>query len=214
MNKRITVLVDNDSWILPHAIELVDELLKIGFDALLVREHKLVKKGWINFMLGCIKIMPEECLSKNEHNLVVHESELPQGKGFAPMTWQILEGKNEIPICLIEATKDVDAGKIWLKDLIKLDGTELNLEWRNIQGIKSVELCLQFVNNYQNLHSVEQIGEHSFYSKRRPDNSELDINISLKKQLNLLRVVDNDDYPAFFYVEGQKYILKIDKVKL
>ena len=202
MNKRITVLVDNDSWILPHAIELVDELLRIGFDALLVREHKLVKKGWINFMLGCIKIMPEECLSKNEHNLVVHESALPQGKGFSPMTWQILEGKNEIPICLIEATKDVDAGKIWLKDLIKLDGTELNLEWRNIQGIKSVELCLQFVNNYQNLHSVEQIGEHSSYSKRRPENSELDINISLKKQLNLLRVVDNDNYPAFFYVEG------------
>jgi methionyl-tRNA formyltransferase len=211
MHKEITVLVDNDSWILPFAKKLVDDLLKIGLEAKLVREHKLVGNGWINFMLGCIKIMPEECLKKNKHNLVVHESDLPKGKGFAPMTWQILEGENEIPICLIEATKDVDAGKIWLKELIKLDGTELSSEWRNIQGTKTIELCMEFVKNHQNLSPVLQDGEQTFYKRRTPENSELDINVSIKDQLNLLRVVDNENHPAFFIIDGNKYILKIEK---
>lgn len=211
MGNKITVLVDNESWIVPYAITLVEEFLKMGFDAELIREHQFIEKGWINFMLGCIKIMPEEYLNKNEHNLVVHESALPKGKGFAPMAWQILEGKNEIPIYLIEATKYVDAGKIWLKDIITLDGTELSNEWRNLQGIKTIELCMGFVTNYQNLNSEEQVGEENFYKKRNPEDSELDVNVSIKEQFDLLRIVDNKDYPAFFRINGQKYFLKIEK---
>jgi len=45
-------------------------------------------------------------------NLVVHESDLPRGKGFAPVKWQILDGKKEIPVCLLETTEQVDSGDI------------------------------------------------------------------------------------------------------
>lgn len=211
MHKQITILVDNESWILPFARSLADELLSIGFETLLVREHEHVGKGWINFMLGCTKIMPEEYLNRNDHNLVVHESALPKGKGFAPMTWQILEGKNEIPICLLDADKHVDSGNVWLRDIIKLDGTELNSEWRALQGVKTVELCMKFVNNYQSLSPKEQVDEETFYKKREPEDSELDVNISIKEQFDLLRIVDNKNYPAFFRINGQKYILKVDK---
>jgi methionyl-tRNA formyltransferase len=31
----------------------------------------------------------------------VHESALPQGQGWSPMTWQILEGASPIPVTLI-----------------------------------------------------------------------------------------------------------------
>ena len=213
MNKNITVLVDNESWILPYAENLVNELVCIGFNAKLVRDHKSVEAGWVNFMLGCIKIMPSEILKKNKHNLVVHESNLPKGKGFAPMTWQILEGNNKIPICLIEASKDVDSGEVWLRDTIELDGTELNNEWRKIQGLKTISMCLDFVKNYKKLSPIAQNGESSFYKKRTEENSELDIDIPIKSQLNLLRVVDNENYPAFFYVNGVKYILKVEKQK-
>lgn len=211
MHRNITVLVDNESWILPFAENLVNELVRMGFKAKLIREHESVEAGWINFMLGCIKIMPEEILKKNKHNLVVHESDLPKGKGFAPMTWQILEGKNKIPICLIEASKDVDSGEVWLRETIELDGSELCKEWRNTLGLKTISMCLDFVKNYQDLSPIPQNGESTFYKKRTAENSELDINISIKEQLNLLRVVDNDKYPAFFYVNGIKYILKIEK---
>ncbi len=202
MSNKITVLVDNDSWILPFAESLVDGLLDMGFETKLARSYEGVQSGWVSFMLGCVKIMPERYLKKNKYNLVVHESDLPKGKGFAPMSWQILEGKNIIPICLMEATKAVDAGKIWLREVIELDGTELNKEWRHIQGVKSIELCMKFVSDYESLIPMKQVGEQSFYKKRNAVDSELNIDIPLKEQLNLLRVVDNANYPAFFYSNG------------
>ena len=46
-------------------------------------------------------------------------SNLPKGRGFSPLQWQILKN-----ICLIEALFKFDSGNIFLKK-IKLDGFEL-----------------------------------------------------------------------------------------
>ncbi|WP_252365672.1 hypothetical protein [Campylobacter jejuni] len=53
------------------------------------------------------------------------------------------------------------------------------------------------------------MGKESFYPKRSPKDSELDINKSLNEQFNLLRIASNEDFPAFFYKDGKKFILKI-----
>jgi methionyl-tRNA formyltransferase len=47
-------------------------------------------------------------------NLVVHESDLPVGKGFAPIQWQLLEENNEIIISFLQAHGLVDSGDILL----------------------------------------------------------------------------------------------------
>lgn len=52
------------------------------------------------------------------------------------------------------------------------------------------------------------MGKESFYPKRSPKDSELDINKSLNEQFNLLRIASNEDFPAFFYKDGKKFILK------
>ena len=54
-----------------------------------------------------------------------------------------------------------------------------------------------------------QLGKTSFYRKRTKKDSEININKSIRKQFNLLRVTDNKRYPAFFYFKKKKYILKI-----
>ena len=210
-DKKITVLVDNDSWILPYAERLVKALRELQYQARLVRSAEAIKCGWINFLLGCTHIIGEDALSRNQHNIVVHESNLPEGRGFAPMTWQILEGKNDIPICLLEAATEADAGDIWLRDIIHLDGSELANEWRPLQGEKTLEMCLRFVSEYQNLTKNKQSGLPSYYKRRRPTDSRLDPNKSLREQFHLLRVTDNIRYPAFFEIEGQRYIINIYK---
>ena len=53
------------------------------------------------------------------------------------------------------------------------------------------------------------IGKGSYYKKRLPKDSELDIEKSIKKNFNLLRVVDNERYPSFFYYKGKNFIIKI-----
>lgn len=210
-DKKITVLVDNDSWILPYAERLVQALGELKYQTELVRSADAIECGWINFLLGCTHIISEESLSRNQHNIVVHESNLPKGRGFAPMTWQILEGKNDIPICLLEAETEADAGDIWLQDTIHLDGSELADEWRSLQGEKTLEMCLRFVNEYQNIVKTKQSGMPSYYRRRRPIDSRLDPDKSLREQFNLLRVIDNIRYPAFFEIEGQQYIINIHK---
>ena len=58
---------------------------------------------------------------------------------------------------------------------------------------------------------ISQIGHSTFYKKRTPQNSEINIKNSILSQFNLLRVVDNKNYPAFFKIYGKKYILRISK---
>ena len=56
-----------------------------------------------------------------------------------------------------------------------------------------------------------QEGEETFYNRRNSKDAELDINKTIKEQFNLLRISDNERYPAFFKIEGKKYSLKIYK---
>ena len=92
-----------------------------------------------------------------------------------------------------------------------MSGNELGQDLREIQAEKTYELILRYVNEYPNVEGVEQNGDATYFPRRYPKDSELNINESLKSQFNLLRVVDNENYPAFFVIDGTKYILKIYK---
>jgi len=209
MFRRITILVDNNSWILPYAEQLQQTLVKLNYQCVLVRSANDIPKGDVCFLLGCTKIVPKNILLYNQYNMVIHESNLPQGKGFAPIAWQILEGKKVIPVCLIEANYSVDSGDIWLKEYIELVGDELSHQWRIKQGEISIQLAIKFIINFHELKPQVQLGKSTNYPRRTPKDSELDINKTLAEQFDLLRVVDNHLYPAFFNHLGVRYKIKV-----
>jgi methionyl-tRNA formyltransferase len=209
--RRIHVVVDNPSWILPYAEELVTRIAADGDHALLARDHEQVGPGLAAFYLGCTRITPPEVLARNRFNLVVHESDLPRGRGFAPLTWQILEGRSEIPVCLLEAAAEADAGPVLLRDVLRFEGHELHPELRAAQGRITVDLCLRFLASPEPPAGEPQQGSPTTYRRRRPGDSELDPARTLAEQFNLLRVVDNETYPAFFRHAGHLYRLKIEK---
>ncbi|HOG23875.1 MAG TPA: formyltransferase family protein, partial [Candidatus Omnitrophota bacterium] len=152
-----------------------------------------------------------DLLKLNKQNIVVHGSALPYGKGMSPVSWQILEGKNRIPLTLFEATERIDAGDIYFQDELRLTGDELIKEWQEKLGLKIVEMCLLFIQKRDGLTARRQVGESTYYRKRIPIDSELDIRKTLAHQFNLLRIVDNDKYPAFFIYKNRKYLLRIEK---
>lgn len=213
MNKlaRLSILVDNTSWILPYAEKLKKNFINMGLSCQLIRNENDIPYGDVCFLLGCTRIVSSRALLRNQLNLVVHESKLPSGKGFAPMAWQILEGKNKIIFSLIEAHNSVDSGDIWLQSALELKGTELCDEWRDLQGKKTIDLCLSFIEQFDSLNPVKQIGDESFFQRRTPKDSELDTSKSIDELFPLLRVVDNFRYPAFFYKNGVRYEIKIEK---
>lgn len=207
---QIQILIDNTgSWIMPYANELKSKLIKDGHKVKIIHKHADVSEGDILCLLACEKIFKD--LKLNRHNLVVHESDLPKGKGWSPVTWQVLEGKSEIPVTLFEATSEIDAGPLYAKEYITLEGTELLPEIKHRQGLATQKLILDFIRNYPNVNGEQQIGEETFYPKRSGKDSELDVLATIKEQFDLLRVCDNERYPAHFIHRGQKYILKIYK---
>jgi len=209
---KITIVCDNpNSWIIPYVNEIVKVLSSLGHNIFFIYSHNKVKSGDLAFYLSCEKIVPKKILELNNHNLVVHESDLPKGKGWSPLTWQILEGKTIIPIVLFEAVEKVDSGDIYLRDEIVIEETDLLCDIKHKQGMKTKELVLKFVEMYPNIKGIKQKGEETFYRRRTPDDSKIDLDKSINSQFNLLRVVDNERYPAFFVKNGQKYLLKIYK---
>ena len=84
-------------------------------------------------------------------------------------------------------------------------------EWQEKAGEHINSMILRYLTDFNNIAGWEQTGAHSWLPRRKPEDSELDISHTLENQFNLLRIVDNDAYPAFFRFRGNKYILKIEK---
>lgn len=204
---KIAVLTSPDQWFVPYAKAFSAEAA-----ADLFFDHADMPAGYdAVFILSYHRIIPQSFLNRQKRNLVVHASALPQGKGWAPLFWQVLEGKNEIPFTLFEAAEGADNGVIYLRDTLTLTGFELNAELRRKQAQKSIEMCRCFLAKITEIHPVVQSGIESFYPKRTAADSRLDPDKSLREQFNLLRIVSNDEYPAFFDIGGHRYILKIEE---
>lgn len=209
--RTVAVVVDSDNWFVPFAQALVAALQADGDKAYFAGSHTEIVPGDIAFYLSCSRITPPDVLGRSRLNLVVHASALPQGRGFSPLVWCILEGASEIVLSMIEAVDSVDAGDIYGRHSIDFDGHELNAEMRERMGQAINAMCLDFMRSETppGPPAVQQ-GEPSYYPRRRPGDSRLDPEKSLSEQFNLLRVVDNDRYPAFFDFRGHRYVLKIE----
>jgi hypothetical protein len=213
---RITLVSDAGSWLNAHLPELIQALWRRGHALRWIHDPAELMDGDVCLLLSCGRILSAEKLSLHHHNLVVHGSALPKGQGWSPMTWQILEGATEIPLTLFAAAAELDAGPIYLQRKIKLVGDELVEEWRSLQAQATIALCLSWVDHYEDVTAAAkpQSGEPSHYCRRRPADSRLDPDRSIGQQFNLLRVVDNQRYPAFFEWRGRRYELHIQPASL
>ena len=169
---------------------------------------KYIENQDIVFPINFTKILPGSFLKKNKLTLIVHSSDLPKDKGFAPLSNQILKGKNHIFFSLIKAHEKVDSGGICLKTKIKLDGTELYEELRKKQAFEIVRIIKKFLKVYPKITFTKQQGRGSFNKRRGKKNSRIDIEKSIKSQFNLLRVCDNEKFPSFFYYKKKKIYFK------
>lgn len=209
---KINVLTPKAGWMFKSLSLFVNQLQK-DFDVVLLEDHRQLAQADVTFILSYQKIISRQYLSLSHHNIVVHASALPQGRGWSPIVWQILAGENVIPVSLFEAEESLDSGAIYLQKQLFLDGTELLPEIRAKLEALIISMCQTFLKQYLagDLHPKVQQGKESYYRKRTPEDSELNIDISLREQFNLLRTVDNEAYPAYFYFAGRQYIVKIEE---
>lgn len=210
---HIAVCSDFGSWINYTIPDLLFEWMSKGYDVAWSHSANELDGGDICFYMSYGRIVDSTNRRRYRNNLVIHASDLPKGRGWSPASWLILDGANRIPVTLLEAVDEVDAGPIYLQEWIDLDGTELIDDWRQLLAEKTISLARSFVSNYPAILDSrrEQVGEASAYPRRRASDSRLDTRKTIEELFNQLRIVDNESYPAFFVYKGREYLLKIEK---
>lgn len=168
--------------------------------------EKLV--GEFLFLLSCTEVVRPEVYLRFARACVIHESDLPNGRGWSPLAWQILEGKNEIVISAITCAEQVDRGDILAQRTLRLDGTELYDEINRKRNHIRRQLIMDVIA--KNPAPRAQAGEPSYYKRRYPADSELDPSRSIEDQFDLLRICD-PRFPPFFKMRGCTYRVTVQK---
>jgi methionyl-tRNA formyltransferase len=91
---KVAFLLDkNNNWFFKYLKKARLDKKKYNFK-FFIDYHKIQKHD-IVMILSYTKILPSKFLNKNRLNVVIHSSKLPNDKGFAPLSYQILRGKNK-----------------------------------------------------------------------------------------------------------------------
>ena len=174
----------------------------------LIHDRSELANGDILYLVSCSQLIGREDRARYAHVLVLHASDLPEGRGWSPHVWDILAGKEDLTLSLLTAEEGVDTGAIWAKRSLSscpkhalydeindlLFQSELDLMDRGIEMVAAGEA------------PVPQPAEDgSYYPRRTPEDSRLDPTRSLADLFDQIRVADPDRFPAFFEMHGNTY---------
>lgn len=196
---------------------LVDLIARSDVPMTLVHNVEELSGGDFLFLVSCSDFITAEMRARYSHCLVLHASDLPYGRGWSPHIWQIIEGATSLTVSLLEAADKIDAGRIWHKMTVPIDKLALYDEVNHQLFLTEIELIEHAIAHVDTIipqeQSLDNLSESRYFDKRSPEDSELDINQSIKAQFNKMRVADNERFPSFFVIDGQKFYVKIEKSK-
>jgi methionyl-tRNA formyltransferase len=166
--------------------------------------------GDLLICVSCTQFVPASVRGRFRKSVVIHESDLPNGRGWSPVAWGVLAGESRFVVSLIECAEQIDSGRILKQAEFHLEGHELADEIaaaRDAVRLKLIEWAATFA-----LHTegVEQVGEATFHRRRMPQDSRLDPEKNIAEQFDLLRICE-DRFPAFFDLRGHRYELRLSK---
>jgi len=210
---RVSILISNPEHPVVPRIKAWQRAMTEWAEIDVIHRKSELTRGDILFLVSCSELIKPEDRKGYQHTLVLHASDLPTGRGWSPHIWQVIEGASDITVSLLEADEPVDTGRIWLKKTFELAPDWL---WDEINdALFETELGLM-EEAVKKLGQITPSKQHetdsSYYRKRTPQDSVLDIDKTIREQFNLLRVCDPQRYPAMFEIHGKKYKLTVEKV--
>lgn len=181
-------------------------------DIAILRDKVELRGGDFLFLISCHQIIGRNTRERYRQTLVVHASDLPRGRGWSPMAWEVLDGADNITVTLLNAEDGVDSGDIWQKRRFELDGTELLDELNAKLFDTELELMDWALANCDSATPEPQRGKATTWPKRTPADSEIDPAKPLAESFDAIRIADPDRFPAFFTHRGQKYSIRLEKI--
>ena len=131
--------------------------------------------------------------------VVFHMTDLPYGRGGNPLQHLILAGANETVLSAIAMTDQLDAGPVYAKRPLSLEGTAEDIYRRTDAAAATVIAYL--VANAPD--PVPQQGEPVVFARRRPEQSEVPTDLAdLDAWYDFVRMLDAVGYPHAFIDHG------------
>lgn len=162
--------------------------------------------------IGFPYLIDESTLEKFQFAINIHPSLLPKYRGPTSGAYVLINKEKITGSTVHFMSGKMDQGNIIVQSEVvisrfdsirslqkKVYKLEPELLKRSIHLIKS---------GYKGKTQNEDYSSE-YIKKRTPEDSELDSRKTLIELYDFIRACDPDDYPAFFYVDGQKICLKI-----
>lgn len=146
-----------------------------------------------------------------KYNCVVfHMTDLPFGRGGSPLQNLIVRGYKETKISAIKVKKEVDAGPIYMKESVSLEGSATEI-FERVSKIIFEKMIPYFLANQ--MEPLEQQGEPTFFKRRTPKESEIRQDMELSEIYDYIRMLDAEGYPNA-YLNFGRYRLSFRNAKL
>ena len=145
-------------------------------------------------------IVPNKIV-ENFRCVCFHESDLPKFRGGSPIQNQIIRGVKKTKTTAFLMNDKIDSGDLLLKKSLSLEGTLDEI----FQRMKE--------NDYEMINTIikgnfkiqKQKGVPTYYKRRKPEESELNLNKSKEYVYNFIRML-SDPYPNAFVKIGKHKI--------
>lgn len=147
--------------------------------------------------------VPEEIVTGFEC-VCFHMTDVPFGRGGSPLQNLIVRGHRETRLTALRMTTEFDAGPVYLKAPLSLEGGAEEIYLR--AGRLSAKIIQQIVR--EEMTPVPQQGRAVNFKRRTPSESEVKPHSSLEDLHDFIRMLDAEGYPrAFFHHAGMRYQL-------
>ncbi len=131
-----------------------------------------------------------------------HMTDVPYGRGGSPLQNLIVRGHRETTLTALRMVKEFDAGPVYLKEKMSLEGTAEEILTRATR--LSVQLVERIITEQP--VPVPQSGEPVAFRRRRPEQSRIPAVEGVEGLYDFIRMLDADTYPqAFVEHEGFRY---------
>ena len=134
--------------------------------------------------------------------VVFHMTDLPYGRGGSPLQNLIVRGIKETVVSAIKCVKELDAGPIYLKVPLTLEGTAQEILDRASVVIQ--QMIIKIVDGQTVLK--DQVGDVVSFKRRVADEGDLSHLETSDQIYDHIRMLDADNYPSAF--------IKIDNFRL
>lgn len=144
-----------------------------------------------SYKIPAVVYEPFECI-------IFHMTDLPYGRGGSPLQNLIMSGHESTVISALRCVEALDAGPVYLKAPLNLNGSAEEIYLRADRIIESMIVSLI----EERPAAFPQVGEPILFKRRRPEQGDWSDAPDLDSVFDRIRMLDADGYPPAFVDVG------------